>query len=91
MKVIAVSNSKGGVDKTTTALTLYYVLARRGHRTLLIDADLDSIPTRDTHLAVKEIHTLFNSISWLEDDVCSKGPLLSILLINVSKHLLTNA
>ena len=39
MKVIAVSNSKGGVAKTTTAVTLSCELARRGFRTLLIDAD----------------------------------------------------
>lgn len=39
MKIIAISNSKGGVGKTTTAVTLSCELARRGFQTLLIDAD----------------------------------------------------
>ena len=37
--VIAVANGKGGVGKTTTALAIGTILARRGLRTLLIDLD----------------------------------------------------
>lgn len=36
---IAVLNAKGGTGKTTTALCLAVGMARRGHRTLLVDAD----------------------------------------------------
>lgn len=37
--VIAVTNQKGGVGKTTTAVSLAYYLAKMGKRTLLVDFD----------------------------------------------------
>lgn len=39
MKSLAVYNIKGGVGKTTTAVNLAYLAARRGQRTLLWDLD----------------------------------------------------
>jgi chromosome partitioning protein len=39
MKIIAVSNIKGGVGKTTTAVNLAYLCAASGQRTLLWDLD----------------------------------------------------
>ena len=38
-KIYAVANQKGGVGKTTTAVTIGGILAQKNNRTLLIDLD----------------------------------------------------
>ncbi|QWF82178.1 ParA family protein [Amycolatopsis sp. CA-230715] len=39
MQSIALFNNKGGVSKTTTTFNLGWILAERGHRVILVDAD----------------------------------------------------
>lgn len=39
MKIISIANFKGGTGKTSTTVNLAAVLAERGHRVLVIDAD----------------------------------------------------
>jgi len=62
MKIVALSNHKGGVGKTTTAVNLGAYLARAGQRVLVLDLDPQANATETLGLNPEEHTSIYETM-----------------------------
>lgn len=80
-KIIAITNQKGGVGKTTTAINLAYYLAKSGKTTLLVDLDPQGNAT--SGLGIDKSNIEQSTIEL----ITGKAPLGAVVLATAHKHL----
>ena len=71
-KVIALSNQKGGVGKTTTAYNFGAELGKRGYRVLLVDFDSQGNLTKGSGIAAGKNINNINARNPADATTCRK-------------------
>ena len=95
-KIVAITNNKGGVAKTTTALNLGGGLAKQGKRVLLIDLDPQSNLSSAFRLDIRSEDNIGNVLLKRKSisDILHQGELMDILpaslqMIGLEKELIS--
>lgn len=88
-RIIAVTNQKGGVGKTTTAVNLSACLAQAGKRVLVVDCDPQGNTTSglgvDKHSITRSIYTLLFGDSYIEEThLETRVPGLTLIPANIN-------
>jgi chromosome partitioning protein len=61
MNIFCITNNKGGVAKTTSAVNLAYALANNGYKILIVDTDPQCNSTSDCVKTIGQ-HRIFQKI-----------------------------
>src|ERR1035438_10691721 len=75
-RVVAVTSGKGGVGKTNISVNFGLSLSKKGHRVLLMDADM-GLANVDVMMGIIPPHTLFDVLNGKKrlSEIIIEGPL----------------